>query len=243
MLSPQTQQQAPCGFDALPDHILCLIAQHLAGGSLENFRQTCKHFRQAANQRTKVLDFHEVCGWGDNTAQLPDCAKSALNEHPNAIKLVIPSSWRLPRITEALQRIRQCRSAGVFCSHAIGAFEDSSSSSSTNCFNGSRGRGVQLNVLELHFQAISPTLCEALAALAPGLTRLELSLDLAFELTTKQVGPSKLCLTTAGVTRLTGSYAAAKPTANTLGHLPPCIATVSTVAYHITATTLQQLAG
>jgi hypothetical protein len=44
-----------------------------------------------------------------------------------------------------------------------------------------------LSCLELHFQAVCPDLCESLASLAPGITRLELSLDLAFELTTKQV--------------------------------------------------------
>jgi hypothetical protein len=188
----QQQQQQPTvsTLDRLPDHMLSLIAKHLSGGSVENFRQTCQHFRQAANLRTISLDFHEVCGWGHNSStQLPPCATSALQEHPNFSKLTIPSSWRRSDILQLLQYVSQTTvtntptAVSSTCADNTDAdcFTFSSSSSTL-------GRGSQLRCLELHFQAMCPDLCASLASLAPGITRLELSLDLAFELTTKQVG-------------------------------------------------------
>lgn len=254
LASPTTcqsqQQQQPCSaFDTLPEHVLTLIAQHLIGGTLENFRRTCSHFRAAANLRTKSLDFHELCGWdlSDSAAtQLPPYAVAALADHPNVSKLSIPSVWKHKGVVQLLQHIAassacgspsSCSSSAGSCvgdrisssietsrssseqrrrrssseqssspsssSSSMGSFisPDSSFSSSygTYCYvnpskasttatSSSSTRIGQLSSLELHFQSVCPSLCAALAELAPGITRLELSLDLAFELTTKQVG-------------------------------------------------------
>lgn len=168
-------------FDTLPEHVLTLIAQHLSGGTLDNFRQTCSHFRHAANLKTCSVDFHEVCcSWEDNgfaQQQLPACAAAALAAHPNVTKLTFPSSWRRASIAQLLQQMADARP-----SHLSSSDNSTSSNSSSRLI-----QGCQLSCLELHFQAVCPGLCQALASLAPGITQLQLSLDLAFELTTKQV--------------------------------------------------------
>jgi hypothetical protein len=174
-------------FDTLPEHVLSLVAEHLSGGTLDNFRQTCSHFRRAANLKTRSLDFHEVCcSWEDASSaqqQLPACAAAALAEHPNVTKVTFPSSWRRAGIVQLLQQMADARP-----SHHSSSNNSTTSNSTSNNSSSSRlSQGCQLECLELHFQAVCPGLCQALANLAPGITQLQLSLDLAFELTTKQV--------------------------------------------------------
>lgn len=185
-----------CAFDTLPEHILTIIAQHLSGGTLENFRQTCTHFRHAANLRVKSIDFHACTSVQDSSAQVPACALASLQDHPNVSRLTIPSSWRHAGILKLLQHMAKLRSSAGGNSGSDHPDNNNSSSShqavsaSTTSRSTSSSRllqGAQLDCLELHFQTVCANLCEEIARLAPGVTQLQLSLDLAFELTTKQV--------------------------------------------------------
>jgi hypothetical protein len=117
-----------------------------------------------------------------------------LQDHPNVSRLTIPSSWRHAGILKLLQHMAKLRSSAGgnsgsdlpdnnSSSHqAVSASTTSSSTSSSRIL-----QGAQLDCLELHFQSVCANLCEEIARLAPGVTQLQLSLDLAFELTTKQV--------------------------------------------------------
>jgi hypothetical protein len=182
-------EQQQCGFDRLPEHVVAIIAQHLTGGTFENFRLSCKRFKHAAGLRTKSLDFHDICWSGDSSAQLPGCAVAALEQHPNVSRLTIPSNWRRTVIVELLQRLTHTTTSATTENDILAASSSSSrrSSFSSNAGGNKAGGRARLKCLELHFQSICAQLCQDLAVLAPGITRLELSLDLAFELTTKQV--------------------------------------------------------
>lgn len=183
----QCAEQQQCGFDRLPEHVVAIIAQHLTGGSLDNFRLSCKRFKHAAGLRTKSLDFHDICWGGDSSAQLPGCAVAALQQHPNVSRLTIPSSWRRTVIVEVLQRMAYTTAGAANQNNVLAPSSSSSSSFSSSACGTNAGGYARLKCLDLHFQSICAQLCQDLAALAPGITRLELSLDLAFELTTKQV--------------------------------------------------------
>lgn len=252
----QQQDQLDRGLDSLPEPILLLIAKQLKGGSLLNFTQTCKNFRQAACFSRHTLDMYELCGWAQDTAGLPVCVKYALQEHPNCNSLIIPYGWRLQQVTQILQEAcsadsrrnlgscssshladstistvrsnasrvssrrsdagitSRCSSNGSSSSSSNGVSSkgyrsDGSASSCSTSFSSSLSRYAsqagqrRITSLTMHFQALCTTLCSRMACLAPDLAHLELCLDLAFELTTKQVG-----FTPATAAELVQSYSA-----------------------------------
>lgn len=163
-------QQQQGALVCLPDHVVELIAAHLlpGSGSRDAFRRSCKACRAAAARLTRSLDLYELCGWGSHASSgggsacggsgVPASALHAAARHRNATALVLPSGWRHGQMAALLR-------------HAAA------------------GRAwAQLAGLSLHFQALSPAAGAALGELAPQLTQVTLTLDLAFERTTKQVG-------------------------------------------------------
>jgi hypothetical protein len=165
---------------SLPEPLLALIAQCLppGGGSRENLRLACQTCAAATRLTTTgTLDIVQLgsSSWAnDTTLQLP-VASAALRQYPNIRGLVAPSWWQRAAITQLLQ-------------HAAGGGSSSAGDASTSDSSSSRRPNGQLTGLTLHFKSVCPSLCAAVAAHAPGLTHLQLCLDLAFELTSRQVG-------------------------------------------------------
>jgi hypothetical protein len=153
---------------SLPDHVLELIAAQLIGGSKDAFKLTCKLSWFAANRLTENLDLYELCGWGDGSTYVPMAALAAQQLYPNISSLILPTGWRHHNINKLLLNAA------------------SNSCSNRHASSGSCRRWQHLTAVNMHFHALSPATAGSLARLAPSLTQLTLSLDLAYERTVRQ---------------------------------------------------------
>jgi hypothetical protein len=155
----EVHQAAP-NICILPEHALDLVASCLVrgSGSQQNFRRSCRAFRAAGHRSsTATLDLYELCGWGGGSQNVPQQALRTAVLCPNVSSITFPSGWRHQNIQQLLQHASlQARA------------------------------WRRLTSLSMHFHAFSPSTAAALAQLAPSLSQLTLSLDLAFEQTRSQ---------------------------------------------------------
>ncbi|KAF6255453.1 hypothetical protein COO60DRAFT_1702842 [Scenedesmus sp. NREL 46B-D3] len=152
--------QAGPNICSLPEHALDLVASCLVqgSGSQQNFRQSCRAFRAAGHRAvTATLDLYELCGWGSGHKNVPQQALLTAELCPNISFLTLPSGWRHQNIEQLLHASLRARA------------------------------WRRLTSLSMHFHALSPSTAAALAQLAPSLSQLTLSLDLAYEQTRSQV--------------------------------------------------------
>eukprot|EP00775_Hariotina_reticulata_P005184 gene5184-5422_t len=153
---------------SLPDHVLELIAAQLNGGSRDAFKLACKLNWFAVNRLTANLDLYELCGWGDGSTYVPMPALAAPHLYPNITSLILPTGWRHHNINKLLLN---AASNGWSNRHAS---------------TGISRPWQHLTAVNMHFHALSPATAGSLARLAPALTQLTLSLDLAYERTVRQ---------------------------------------------------------
>lgn len=111
----------------------------------------------AGHRSNTTVDLYELCGWGDSSQHVPNQALKTTRLCPSTRSIIFPSGWRHQQIWQLLH-------------HAV----DTNRS------------WKRISSITLHFHALSPSSAAALAALAPNLTQLILSLDLAFEQTKSQ---------------------------------------------------------
>jgi hypothetical protein len=160
MAQQHEAHQATPNICSLPEHALDLVAGCLVpgSGSQHNFRLSCQAFRAAGHRSwTATLDLYELCGWGSGSQNVPQQALRTAALCPNVRSITFPSGWRHQNIQQLLQHASLHARAWR-----------------------------RLTSLSMHFHAISPSTAAALAQLAPSLSQLTLSLDLAFEQTRSQ---------------------------------------------------------